>query len=98
MGYDDAALGALSKGLRQYAGNVFVGQSVKTVTAQPQFGDCPWQRQRLCNHRLRTVECRIEAGNLREFRAQFAQCLDGCKVVRLVKWCQRCQSVKFRKT
>ena len=38
MGNDDAAIGAYAECLRQYAGNVFVGQAVKAVTAQALFG------------------------------------------------------------
>ena len=80
---------ALRVRMRQHAGNVLVGQAVKTVTAHAALGDGGRQRECLRYLRLRTVECGVEACDLRQFRPALGEQANRHQIVRLVQRRQR---------
>ena len=57
--------------IRQNAGDIFVRQAVEAVAPHAFFGERARQRESRGDGRLRRMERRIEAGDLRELRVQF---------------------------
>ena len=83
--------GGLRIELRQHAGDVLVGQAMKAVAPHAALGDRGRQREGLRHLGLRAMERGVEAGHLRQLRAQLRDDLDRLEVVRLMQRRQRAQ-------
>ena len=65
MGDNDATCRQHRRLMGQAAGDIFVGQPVKTVTPNARVGNRPRQRQSRCHWWHCMMKRRIEAGDLR---------------------------------
>ena len=94
MGHDELAARTFRRHLRQHRDDVFVGKAVKPVAANALGRQLARQGEFLCQRRLRSVEGRVEAGNLRERGHNGANGADRRDMVGLVQRRERHQHFK----
>ena len=86
MGDNDAILGSdRPENFRKRAGNIFVGQAVKSVSSDTLVRDRARQCESRGDLRLGMVKGCVEAGDLRQFRVKLRDGGDGGKIMGLVK-------------
>src|SRR6185437_14048385 len=85
-------VGELRCDSRQARGNKLVRKSVEAVAADPGIGKRAGDCKDLRDAGLRAMECRVEAGDLREMRHGVRDHPNGREVVRLMQWRERDQS------
>src|SRR5208282_3802801 len=89
MQHDNPAGGGFLVVGGQSLGDVLVGEPVESVASYAAVGDRPRECKCLCLLGLGTVECGVEASNLRQLRGAFQEGPDRRQVVRLVQRCER---------
>src|SRR5262249_7313060 len=94
MSHDNAALGDVSRELRQLARDVFVGESVKAVAADALLVEPLGQRVAVGDLWMAPMEGGVEAGDLGELRLPLQQGSDRAEIVRLMERRQPWQGLK----
>src|SRR5260221_10782891 len=95
MRHDNTAIGYFWRSLRQHRSDVYVGNTVKTVSPYALLEDRIGQGESLFYFRRRAVKGRIETRDLRQIRVEGHRHLDRREIVRLMQGCERHQRLQF---
>ena len=98
MGDDHPALGDIGRDLRQRLGDVFVGETVKSVTPNALGMELMRDRIMVRDRVMRAVKRGVETGHLRKIRKIGQQGADRRQIVRLMKRRQRTMNCSSRGT
>ena len=71
--------------IREYARNILIGKTVETIAPYATLSDRRRQRERLRNLVLGTMEGRVEASDLRQFRPPLVDQANRNKIVWLMQ-------------
>ena len=82
---DDPALRDIRRDLPQAIGNVLVRQPVEPIPAHALLVEACWNRIMIGQRAVATMECGVEASNLRQFRAPLEDGADRREIVRLMQ-------------